>query len=103
MSRAMVINMTKFDDVLDMSLKPNFIVVAGNIGSGKTTLTEKLAQHLNLRPYYESVSDNPYLSDFYHDMSRWSFELQIYFLTHRFKTHKEIEDSRASCIQDRSI
>lgn len=80
-----------------------FLVVAGNIGGGKTTLTKKLSERLAWKPYYESVSDNPYLSDFYADMSRWSFPLQIYFLTHRFKTHKIIETSGASCIQDRSI
>lgn len=80
-----------------------FVVVAGNIGSGKTTLTKKLSERLAWRPHFESVSDNPYLSDFYSDMSRWSFPLQIYFLTHRFNTHKMIENSSASSIQDRSI
>jgi deoxyadenosine/deoxycytidine kinase len=80
-----------------------FVVVAGNIGSGKTTLTNKLSERLSWKPYFESVSDNPYLADFYSDMSRWSFPLQIYFLTHRFKTHKMIENGLASSIQDRSI
>ncbi len=80
-----------------------FIVVAGNIGSGKTTLTKMLCERLGLKPFYESVEDNPYLSDFYSDMSRWSFPLQIYFLTHRFQTHKMIEQSGASAVQDRSI
>jgi deoxyadenosine/deoxycytidine kinase len=80
-----------------------FIVVAGNIGSGKTTLTEKLAKRLELRPYFESVEDNPYLKDFYGDMNRWSFPLQVYFLTHRFQSHKSIEQSGGSAIQDRSI
>lgn len=80
-----------------------FLVVAGNIGGGKTTLTKKLSERLGWKPFFESVSDNPYLSDFYADMSRWSFPLQIYFLTHRFKTHKLIETSGASSIQDRSI
>lgn len=80
-----------------------FIVVAGNIGCGKTTLTKKLSERLTWKPYYESVSDNPYLSDFYSDMKRWSFALQVYFLTHRFNTHKFIEDSASSSIQDRSI
>ncbi len=80
-----------------------FVVVAGNIGSGKTTLTNKLSQRLGWKPFFESVQDNPYLADFYGDMSRWSFPLQIYFLTHRFRTHKEIEGSLASSIQDRSI
>jgi deoxyadenosine/deoxycytidine kinase len=81
----------------------HFVVVAGNIGCGKTTLTKKLSENLGWKPFYESVSDNPYLSDFYADMSRWSFPLQIYFLTHRFETHKLIEGSHASSIQDRSI
>lgn len=80
-----------------------FIVVAGNIGCGKTTLTKKLSERLQWKPYFESVSDNPYLKDFYGDMQRWSFALQVYFLTHRFSTHKYIEESKASSIQDRSI
>jgi deoxyadenosine/deoxycytidine kinase len=80
-----------------------FVVVAGNIGSGKTTLTKKLSERLNWKPHYESVQDNPYLSDFYDNMSRWSFPLQVYFLNHRFNTHKQIEYGRASAIQDRSI
>lgn len=80
-----------------------FVVVAGNIGSGKTTLTKKLSERLDWKPYFESVSDNPYLADFYDNMERWSFPLQVYFLTHRFNTHKMIESSHASSIQDRSI
>ncbi|MEX0799503.1 MAG: deoxynucleoside kinase [Bacteriovoracaceae bacterium] len=79
------------------------MVVAGNIGSGKTTLTKKLSGKLGWKPFYESVQDNPYLSDFYQNMSRWSFPLQIYFLNHRFNTHKKIESGLASSIQDRSI
>lgn len=80
-----------------------FVVVAGNIGSGKTTLTKKLSERLGWKPHYESVQDNPYLADFYENMSRWSFPLQVYFLTHRFNTHKMIESSSGSSIQDRSI
>lgn len=80
-----------------------FVVVAGNIGGGKTTLTRKLSERLNWKPYYESVQDNPYLSDFYDNMSRWSFPLQVYFLNHRFNTHKMIETSNGSSVQDRSI
>lgn len=82
---------------------PMFVVVAGNIGSGKTTLTKKLSERLGWKPHFESVSDNPYLADFYADMSRWSFPLQVYFLTHRFNTHKLIEGLPASSVQDRSI
>jgi deoxyadenosine/deoxycytidine kinase len=80
-----------------------FVVVAGNIGCGKTTLTKKLSERLNWKPHFESVQDNPYLADFYKDMPRWSFPLQVYFLNHRFNTHKLIEGSMASSIQDRSI
>lgn len=80
-----------------------FVVVAGNIGCGKTTLTKKLSNRLGWKPFYESVQDNPYLEDFYSDMERWSFPLQVYFLTHRFNTHKHIEGSNFSSIQDRSI
>lgn len=89
---------------IPLKIKDNlFVVVAGNIGSGKTTLTQKLSDRLGWKPYYESVSDNPHLADFYDDMGRWSFPLQIYFLTHRFKTHQWIETTSNSSIQDRSI
>ncbi len=86
-----------------MPSKKIFISVAGNIGSGKSSLTELLAKKFDWVPYYESVADNPYLSDFYADMNRWSFNLQIYFLAHRFKIHKEITENIKSVIQDRSI
>jgi hypothetical protein len=77
--------------------------VAGNIGAGKSSLTKLLGEHFHWKPYYESVDDNPYLSDFYADMHRWSFHLQIYFLANRFKCHKLIVESSESVIQDRSI
>lgn len=80
-----------------------FVVVAGNIGCGKTTLTKKLSEKLGWKPYFESVQDNPYLEDFYGDMNRWSFTLQVYFLTHRFNVHKYIVNEPATAIQDRSI
>ena len=80
-----------------------FITIAGNIGSGKTTLTKKLSERLGWRPHFESVQENPYLEDFYQDMKRWSFPLQIYFLTHRFNIHRMIERSNFTEIQDRSI
>jgi deoxyadenosine/deoxycytidine kinase len=80
-----------------------FVVVAGNIGCGKTTLTKKLSERLGWKPQFESVEDNPYLTDFYADMERWSFPLQVYFLTHRFNTHRSIENGSSSAIQDRSI
>lgn len=80
-----------------------FVAIAGNIGVGKTTLTRKLSKRLNWKAYYERVIDNPYLTDFYGDMSRWSFHLQVYFLANRFRSQKEITDWPDSCIQDRSI
>jgi deoxyadenosine/deoxycytidine kinase len=80
-----------------------FIAIAGNIGVGKTTLTRLLSQKLRWRAYYEKVINNPYLAPFYDDMNRWSFHLQIYFLSHRFKSQKEITEWPDSCIQDRSI
>ncbi|MDD5361163.1 MAG: deoxynucleoside kinase [Ignavibacteria bacterium] len=86
-----------------MPSKKIFISIAGNIGSGKSSLTGLLANRFNWVPYYESVSDNPYLKDFYADMTRWSFNLQIYFLAHRFNIHKEITERPTSVIQDRSI
>ncbi|MFQ6612311.1 MAG: deoxynucleoside kinase [Fidelibacterota bacterium] len=66
-----------------------FVALAGNIGVGKTTFTEKLSNCLGWKPFYESVADNPYLSDFYNDMNRWSFNLQIYFLHHRLNYQAE--------------
>jgi len=80
-----------------------FVAVAGNIGSGKSSLTKLLSEHFGWKAYYESVDDNPYLADFYKDMKRWSFNLQIYFLSKRFKDHMEIVNSPDSIIQDRSI
>lgn len=79
------------------------IAVAGNIGCGKTTLTRMLAERYGWQPRYESVSDNPYLADFYADMERWSFNLQIYFLNKRFKEVVEISQSDEIIIQDRTI
>jgi deoxyadenosine/deoxycytidine kinase len=84
--------------------KKNYLIgIAGNIGVGKTTLTRNLAERFKWKPYYESVIDNPYLNDFYLDMRRWSFNLQIYFLAHRFKAQKEIFDLEKPAIQDRTI
>ena len=80
-----------------------FVGIAGNIGVGKTTFTEILARHFGWNEFYESVSDNPYLDDFYRDMHRWSFNLQIYFLHHRFAGQIEIMNSKKGVIQDRTI
>ncbi len=79
------------------------IALAGNIGAGKTTLTELLAKHYKWSPHYEDVDENPYLNDFYEDMQRWSFNLQIYFLNSRFKQVVDIRSSTKTVIQDRTI
>ncbi|MCZ2392792.1 MAG: deoxynucleoside kinase [Chitinophagales bacterium] len=77
--------------------------MAGNIGAGKTTLTELLAKHYNWEPRYEDVENNPYLNDFYQDMPRWSFNLQIYFLNKRLQQTIEIQSGNNVVIQDRTI
>lgn len=79
------------------------VAVAGNIGSGKTTLTTLLAKNFKWDPHYEDVDDNPYLNDFYEDMQRWSFNLQIYFLKNRFAQVAEINKSNKKVVQDRTI
>jgi deoxyadenosine/deoxycytidine kinase len=79
------------------------IAICGNIGSGKTTLAEKLAKHYGWLPLYESVDQNPYLRDFYGDMTRWAFHLQIYFLNTRFKQVNQIRENERTTVQDRTI
>tara|TARA_B100000683_G_C12410224_1_gene523463 strand:- start:71 stop:697 length:627 start_codon:yes stop_codon:yes gene_type:complete len=79
------------------------IAVAGNIGSGKTTLTTLLAKHYRYTPHFESVDDNPYLNDFYKDMQRWSFNLQVYFLNSRFAQLIALKEKGKPIIQDRTI
>ena len=79
------------------------IAVAGNIGAGKTTLTRFLAKQFKWEPHFEDVVDNPYLDDFYHQMERWSFNLQIYFLNSRFRQVLQIRESGKNIIQDRTI
>ena len=79
------------------------IAIAGNIGSGKTTLTKMLVEHFKWTPKFESVDYNPYLADFYNDMERWSFNIQIYFLNKRFLDVVEIRKSDKIIVQDRSI
>ncbi len=79
------------------------IAIAGNIGSGKTTLTRLLAKHFGWTPHYEDVENNPYLHSFYEDMQRWSFNLQVYFLNSRFRQVIEIRNSGKSIVQDRTI
>ena len=79
------------------------IAVSGNIGSGKTTLTRLLSNHYKWEPHFEDVDENPYLNDFYNDMQRWSFNLQVYFLTSRFSQVLKIRESGKDFIQDRTI
>lgn len=79
------------------------IAIAGNIGSGKTTLTSSLSKHYNWEPHFEDVDDNPYINDFYDDMQRWSFNLQVYFLNTRFNQILRIRKSGKNVIQDRTI
>ena len=83
--------------------KPKHIAIAGNIGAGKTTLTELLSKHYKWIPHFEDVDHNPYLNDFYEDMPRWSFNLQIFFLNNRLKQLLEILHGTETVIQDRTI
>lgn len=80
-----------------------YVAVAGNIGAGKSTLTQILADYFGWTPFFERVDDNPYLSDFYADMRRWSFNLQVFFLSSRFEHQRAIENVSVSVVQDRSI
>lgn len=79
------------------------VAIAGNIGSGKTTLTTKLAKHYKWEPHFEDVENNPYLNDFYKEMQRWSFNLQVYFLNSRFRQIIDIKKQDKKFIQDRTI
>lgn len=80
-----------------------FIAVAGNIGVGKSTLVDLISQELDWTPFYEPVTENPYLSDFYEDMQAWGFHSQIYFLMRRLRIHRKLMDMKGSVIQDRSV
>ena len=80
-----------------------FIVIAGNIGAGKTTLVQILSERLGFTPFYEPHEENPYLADFYEDMESWSYHSQVYFLTRRLKIHKELLLAQGSVVQDRSV
>lgn len=84
-------------------MSETFVLVAGNIGSGKTSLTRRLGEALGWRTSFESVSDNPYLPHFYADMRQWSFHLQVFFLGHRAEQHLELANGATSAIADRSI
>lgn len=87
----------------DKKKSPQHIAIAGNIGAGKTTLTTMLARHFKWTPHFEDVEHNPYLVDFYEDMYRWSFNLQVYFLNSRLKQLIDIRHGKETVIQDRTI
>lgn len=80
-----------------------FVAIAGNIGVGKSSLTQRLADHFDWTPFFEAVDDNPYLADFYADMERWSFHSQVYFLSRRLRHHKDLLAHPNHVIQDRSV
>ena len=80
-----------------------FIAIAGNMGVGKTTLVDFLSQTYGFEPVYEPYMNNPYLDDFYKEMERWGFQSQIYFLTHKFRLHMELNNNKKIVIQDRTI
>lgn len=80
-----------------------FVAVAGNIGVGKSTLVTMLCERLGWEPFFEPVAENPYLADFYHDMTAWSFHSQVFFLTHRLRAHFDLAQHPSSVIQDRSV
>lgn len=80
-----------------------FITIAGNIGAGKSSLVQMLSQRLGWEPFFEPVSNNPYLADFYKDMKAWGFHSQVFFLSHRLKVYRELADCRSSVILDRSL
>jgi len=80
-----------------------YVAIAGNIGVGKTTMTKLISEKLGWEAFYEPVIENPYLDDFYQDMEKWSFHLQVYFLSKRFELQKKIVEENISCVQDRTI
>jgi len=90
-------------EVASPAHKKHFVAVAGNIGAGKSSLTKTLSDYFRWEPFFERVDDNPYLADFYDDMLRWSFNLQVFFLSSRFKHQQHIESLEQSVVQDRSI
>lgn len=83
--------------------KKKFIAIAGNIGAGKTELTQFLCRRYGLTPFFEPNDENPYLEDFYRDMKTWAFRSQIFFLTHKFKLHRQLEQEPGTAIQDRTL
>ncbi|HSB90441.1 MAG TPA: deoxynucleoside kinase [Anaerolineales bacterium] len=91
------------DGIPPSGVVKRFVAVAGNIGVGKSTLVGLLSQRLGWEPFYEPVGENPYLADFYRDMRAWSFQSQIFFLTRRLRSHRQLCDHPTSAIQDRSV
>jgi deoxyadenosine/deoxycytidine kinase len=81
----------------------HYVVIAGNIGVGKSTLVEMMCRRLGWKAYFEPVAENPYLEDFYRDMGRWAFHSQVFFLTHRVRSHRALMDDPHSVVQDRSL
>ena len=88
---------------METPVNKKYLTIAGNIGAGKSSLSKALGDYFGWEVFYERVDDNPYLSDFYNDMRRWSFNLQVFFLSHRFNHQQYISDAPHSIIQDRSI
>ena len=91
------------DKDASLSADKKYVAIAGNIGAGKSSLTKIVSQYFGWESFYEKVDDNPYLTDFYNDMRRWSFNLQVYFLSSRFSHQRTIEAAERSVVQDRSI
>lgn len=91
------------DGIAPSGVVKRFVAIAGNIGVGKSTLVGLLSQRLGWEPFYEPVGENPYLADFYRDMRAWSFQSQIFFLTRRLRSHRQLCDHPTSAIQDRSV
>jgi len=80
-----------------------FVAIAGNIGVGKSTLVDMLCRHMDWEPFYEPVTENPYLADFYSNMDLWAFHSQVFFLTHRLRAHYQLAQHPDSVVQDRSV
>ena len=99
----MVADLGDYCNLVSQKQNEMHVAIAGNIGAGKTTLTNLLAKHYNWETHYEDVEQNPYLNDFYDDMQRWSFNLQIYYLNSRFTQIQEIKEQQSNVIQDRTI
>lgn len=89
--------------IAPVNANKQFVAIAGNIGIGKSTLTSILSEAFGWKPFYEAVDENPYLADFYEDMTRWSFHSQVFFLSRRLQHHRQLVDHPGSVVQDRSV